>query len=62
MAVLQANRRKPESPLTLAAAWRDVWLPSDMGGWLQLVGLLAFAGACGMVAVASIAARRRHTR
>lgn len=61
MAVLQSRRGKAEHPLDLGTAWRDVWLPADLGGWLQLLSILAFAGACGMVAVAAQAARRRRS-
>lgn len=62
MAVLQSRRGKAEHLLDLGTAWRAVWLPADLGGWLQLLSILAFAGACGMVAVAAQAARRRRSR
>ena len=60
MAVLQSRRGKAEHALELSTAWRHIWLPGDLGGWLQLLSIVAFAGACGMVAVAAQAARRRR--
>ncbi len=61
MAVLQSRRGNAEHVLSLGPAWRDIWLPADLGGWLQLVSILAFAGACGMAAVAAQTARRRRS-
>jgi PAT family beta-lactamase induction signal transducer AmpG len=60
MAVLQSRRGTSGQVVELSTAWRDVWLPGDLGGWLQLLSLLVFGGACGMVAVAAQAARRRR--
>ena len=60
MAALDAIRQKRGSAFDFSAAWSSLWHPASIGDWLQLLSIVAFAAASGLVAVAALAARRRH--
>jgi PAT family beta-lactamase induction signal transducer AmpG len=60
MAALDAMRQKRDSAFDFSAAWATQWQPASIGDWLQLVSIVAFAAASGLVAVAALAARRRN--
>jgi MFS transporter, PAT family, beta-lactamase induction signal transducer AmpG len=60
MAALDAMRQKRGSAFDFSTAWSTQWQPASIGDWLQLVSIVAFAAASGLVAVAALAARRRN--
>jgi PAT family beta-lactamase induction signal transducer AmpG len=57
LAALKAHKDSPGSGVDLVAPLAGLLRPGDLGGWLTLVGLLAFAGIAGLMTAAVIAAR-----
>jgi len=57
MEALSAYGKDPEAGFALWPALRGMVTPSEMGDWFTLVGLLAFAVICGLLAAAYSAAR-----
>jgi len=58
MSAVKAYRAEPEADLALGAHLVALVRPGDLGGWLELVGVLAFGATCGLLAAALSAARR----
>jgi PAT family beta-lactamase induction signal transducer AmpG len=57
MDALKAFKESPEAGFQLVAALRDVVRPADLGGWLTLLGVAAFAVIVGLMTAAVVAAR-----
>jgi MFS transporter, PAT family, beta-lactamase induction signal transducer AmpG len=57
MDALKAFKETPEAGFDLVVPLRGLMLPADPGGWLTLVGLLAFAAITGLMTAAVVAAR-----
>jgi PAT family beta-lactamase induction signal transducer AmpG len=58
MAALKGYRADPQAGFALGTALATLVRPAGFGGWLQLVGVLAFGATCGLLAAALGAARR----
>lgn len=54
---LRALRDEPEAPFDFAGPLRELLAPQDPGGWITLIGLLAFGAVCGVLTAAVAAAR-----
>jgi PAT family beta-lactamase induction signal transducer AmpG len=61
MSALDTRRAIPGSALQFGAAWSAIWRPASVSGWLQLAGIVAFACAGALAALAAMAARHRHS-
>jgi PAT family beta-lactamase induction signal transducer AmpG len=61
LAALEALRATPGSSFDYGTALQQVVFPATMGGWLQLVGIVAFALVGGLFTAAWLAARRVRT-
>ena len=59
MSALDTMRASPGSALAFGRAWSAIWRPGSVGDWLQIAGIVAFACASALAAVAASAARRR---
>ena len=59
LAAFDAMRATPGAPFDYGAALRQTMFPTGVGGWLQLVGILAFGIIGGLFVAAYAAARRR---
>ena len=57
MAALKTYREAPEAGFDLAGPLLALLSPGELGDWLGLVGLLAFAGIVGLMTAAVVAAR-----
>ena len=57
LAALKALRKVPEEGFQLSMHWINIFQPTDFGGWLRIVSLVAFALTIGLVAAAVAAAR-----
>ncbi|HVS13551.1 MAG TPA: MFS transporter [Thermoanaerobaculia bacterium] len=58
LAALKASRAEAGGGFPFGASLAALLQPGDLGGWLQLVGLIAFGATCGLLAAAVAAARR----
>jgi PAT family beta-lactamase induction signal transducer AmpG len=58
MAALKGYRADPQAGFALGTALATLVRPAGFGGWLQLVGVIAFGATCGLLAAALGAARR----
>jgi MFS transporter, PAT family, beta-lactamase induction signal transducer AmpG len=58
LGALKAYRAEPAAGLPFVASLAGIARPADLGGWLQVIGLLAFGATCGLLAAAVAAARR----
>jgi hypothetical protein len=59
LAAFDAMRATPGAPFDYGAALWQTIFPTGVGGWLQLVGILAFGIIGGLFVAAYAAARRR---
>ena len=57
LAAMKAHRDTPEAGFDLAEPLLALVRPGELGDWLSLVGLLAFAGIVGLMTAAVVAAR-----
>jgi PAT family beta-lactamase induction signal transducer AmpG len=57
LAALRAHKETPGAGFDLLAPLVGLVRPAELGGWLTLVGLLAFAGIAGLMTAAVVAAR-----
>jgi MFS transporter, PAT family, beta-lactamase induction signal transducer AmpG len=57
---MQATRATPKAPFDLGGAFWRLLHPADVGGWVQIVGILAFALIGGMFIAATMAKRARR--
>jgi hypothetical protein len=58
---MQAVRTTPTAGFDLGAAMWQLSHPSDVGGWVQLLGIVSFAIVGGMFIAANRARRARRT-
>jgi PAT family beta-lactamase induction signal transducer AmpG len=59
LAAFDAMRGASDAPFDYGAAFQQTIVPTGVGGWLQLVGILAFGVIGGLFVAAYAAARRR---
>ncbi|HYH45518.1 MAG TPA: MFS transporter, partial [Thermoanaerobaculia bacterium] len=58
LTALRILKDEPEKPFDLIGPLRALVAPQDPGGWITLIGLLAFGAVCGLFTAAITAARR----